>query len=355
MSADRMRVGLVLGGGGVKGAAYHTGALGAIVEATGWNPSRAEYIVGTSAGSIIGSLLAAGVTPAMMAAHAAGQGFPGVDGDGEQPVAEPGDPSLGYQLYLRGWPSLALGSPRLALTTLRNPRGFTPGALAAGWLPKGPLSTEPIRRIIHRAVPEGWADHPNVWAIAVDYRTGGRVVFGQEGAPETDLATAVAASCAVPGYFRPVRIEGREYIDGGVYSVSNLDLLAGRGLDLVICINPMSSLFQTSHWTPRSRLLDFTRSMIGRRLGGEARQVRESGTPVLLIQAQEADLEAFGSSMMSRRNRRKTLEVARQTVAAQLQEPENGELLSILRGSPGRRRTPARPATAKSARAAGRT
>ena len=61
--------------------------------------------------------------------------------------------------------------------------------------------------------------------------------------PLEGVGTAVAASCAIPGFYRSVRIGDRRYVDGGVHSTSNLDLLAGEGLDLVICLNPTSSLY----------------------------------------------------------------------------------------------------------------
>ena len=64
--------------------------------------------------------------------------------------------------------------------------------------------------------------------------------FGRIGAPETDVATAVAASCAVPWLFAPVEVGGVRYVDGGVYSPTNLDLMAGLDLDLVIVVSPMS-------------------------------------------------------------------------------------------------------------------
>ena len=70
-----MRVGLVLGAGGVQGGAWLTGALDALAERTGWDPASADVIVGTSAGSMIGSLIAAGIPPWFMVAHSEGETF----------------------------------------------------------------------------------------------------------------------------------------------------------------------------------------------------------------------------------------------------------------------------------------
>ena len=66
--------------------------------------------------------------------------------------------------------------------------------------------------------------------------------FGRAGAPAADLADAVAASCAIPGFYHPETIAGRRYVDGGIYSTSNPDLLRDEDLDLVICLNPTSTL-----------------------------------------------------------------------------------------------------------------
>ena len=103
------------------------------------------------------------------------------------------------------------------------------------------MSTDSLKDVVSRAVPGSWVEHPNYWAVACDYESGRRTPFGRVGSPRAEIGDAVAASCAIPGFFRPVKIGGRRYVDGGVCSVSNLDLVAGRGLDLVICLNPLTS------------------------------------------------------------------------------------------------------------------
>jgi NTE family protein len=65
-------------------------------------------------------------------------------------------------------------------------------------------------------VPAGWSSHPRLWIVAIDYLSGEKVAFGREGAPPASLGDAVAASCAVPGFYQPVRVGGRCYVDGGV-------------------------------------------------------------------------------------------------------------------------------------------
>ena len=91
------------------------------------------------------------------------------------------------------------------------------------------------------------------------------------------MAEAVAASCAIPGFYHPVKIAGRRYVDGGICSTSNLDLLCGDDLDLVVCLNPMSSLAPGAGGSPADRFAALMRSAAGRRLGHEARKLREAG------------------------------------------------------------------------------
>ena len=77
---------------------------------------------------------------------------------------------------------------------------------------------------------------------AVDRRSGRRVVFGSPGAPDASVAQAVEASCTVPWLFAPVKIGDREYVDGGVWSPTNLDAApAGRDTH-VLCLNPTANL-----------------------------------------------------------------------------------------------------------------
>ena len=330
-----MRVGLVLGAGGVMGGAWITGGLHALATETGWDPAEAEYIVGTSAGAMMGSLLAAGVPPWFMVAHSAGETFPGVVGADGRPAAT-ADRSAGARFtWHRGFPRLLLGSPELIVHGLRNPLKTPPLGLLVAWGPQGVISTEPLKEVIRRVVPEGWADHPNLWVVAADYGNLRRTVFGRAGAPVADLADAVAAACAIPAFYHPVRIGNRVYIDGGINSVSNLDLLADEKLDLVICLNPMTSLHQPRRAGARAAALLRARS--GRRLGREALLLRERGTKVVLIQPLARDLAAMGSNYMSTSRRHRVIETAIETVTEQLRQPEVARMLGDLpRGDPNR-------------------
>jgi NTE family protein len=338
-----MRAGLVLGAGGVLGGAWLTGALHALARETEWDPGSADYVVGTSAGAMIGALLAAGVPPWFMVAHSRGESFEGLTGPDGRPAAE-ADRAAGaiFRLH-RGLPGIGPGSLRMAFTALSNPLRHTPLQLLAGWLPAGLVSTEPLKDVIGRAVPGRWVEHPNFWAVACDYRSGRRIPFGRAGGPQVPVADAVAASCAIPGFYRPVEIDGRRYVDGGVCSASSVDLLAGRGLDLVICLNPLSGSPGTP-LDPRDWLGALSRRTNARRLAHETRKVRGLGTEVVTIEPTPDDLEAMGRNMMSVKRRRQVIETAERTVLAQLRRPQIRAALSDLpAGEPHRIRRPPGP------------
>jgi NTE family protein len=325
-----MRVGLVLGAGGIQGGAWLTGGLDALAEETGWDPASADYVVGTSAGAMIGALCASGIPPWFMVAHSRGEVFDGIRDARGRPAAD-ADRAAGARFELqRAWPPIGPGSWRLALRTLTNPRRYTLATVASGWLPRGMFSTAGLRDTIESVVPSGWSPHPNLWIVACDYETGRRVPFGRSDAPPADLADAVTASCAIPGFYHPTTIAGRRYIDGGIYSASNADILRNEGLDLVVCLNPTSTLHPIRAINPRDAFNIAFQRASGRRLGSEAKKLRTAGTDVVLIQPVEEDLKAMGPNLMRAGNRNEVIEVARHTVARQLAEPGNRELLASL-------------------------
>jgi NTE family protein len=300
------------------GGAWLTGGLEALATETGCDPASVEYVVGTSAGSMMGGLLTSGIPPWFMVAHSEGRTFEGLSGVDGRPQGT-ADRAAGANFGLdRSLPRIGPGSWQLIARSMAAPRLHRPPALLAGWLPQGVISTEPLKDTIRRVVASGWNQHPNFWAVACDYATGRRVPFGRDDAPPADLADAVAASCAIPGFYRPVKIAGRRYVDGGLWSTSNLDILGSAGLDLVICLNPTSSLHPPFAWNPVERVAGFTRTLSGRRLGSERKKLRAAGTEVVLIQPTTEDHAAMGPNLMSTKNRNPVIQTAIRTVREQL-------------------------------------
>jgi len=342
-----MRTGLVLGAGGIVGGSWLIGALDALESETGWSPTTADVISGTSAGSVIGALTAAGLAPSLIAAYASGGAadqLVEMEERGDM-VLEAGIGEMPYRLQ-RALPPIGPGSWRMAVSTLLRPRTHAPSAVMAGWLPRGFVSPQPISDLVGRFVEGEWPSGPGrYWAVAADYATGRRTVFGREGAPQADVRDAVAASCAIPGFYHPVKIGGRRYIDGGICSVSNLDLLCDEGLDLVVCLNPMSSL---ARMTPRStpeRVAARMREQAGRRLGREAKKLRERGTDVLILQPTADDLAVMGTNFMARDRREQVIERATRTTARELRRRRNRPGVTY----PKRTRRTSRPAAARKA------
>jgi NTE family protein len=340
-----MRVGLVLGAGGVVGASWLIGALEALEAETGWRATQAERIVGTSAGAVVGSLAATGIPAEYMSAYSAGRSLDGFAEAETRADALTGR-LLGSEYRLqRALPPLGPGSWRLALNTLLHLRRHSPATVIAGWLPRGFISTAPIQRLVETFVPDAWPEHPGYWAVAADYSSGKRVAFGRDDAPDAHVAEAVAASCAIPGFYHPVRIAGRRYVDGGICSTSNLDLLCGAELDLVVCLNPMSSIAPVAGGSPADRFAGLMRSAAGRRLGREARKLRDEGAEVLILQPGRDDCALMGLNLMRGARRVQVIEQARKSTARELRRLRDTHLLPS-------RRTRRRPAAAKPARRA---
>lgn len=309
------------------GASWLIGALEALEAETGWRASEADHLVGTSAGAVIGALAAEGIAAEYMGAYAGGRTL-----EGYAEAESRADALVGrligteYRLAL-ALPPVGPGSWRLALGTLRRLRSTSPATVLAGWLPRGFISTAPISGLIESFVPARWPDHPAYWAVAADYRSGKRVAFGRDDAPAAAVADAVAASCAIPSFYHPVTIDGRRYVDGGICSTSNLDLVCGRGLDLVICLNPMSSVAPVRAGSPADRFAALMRAAAGRRLGHEARKLREEGTEVLILQPGRDDCALMGLNLMSGSRRVQVMEQARKSTARELRRLRDTRLL----------------------------
>jgi len=242
---------LVLGGGGVTGVAWEIGMLTALAEA-GTDLTDADVVIGTSAGSVVGALVAGGQDlPALYAGQLA------------PPTAEI-PARLGLAMMLR-WAWAAAG--RRDEQRARARIGAM--ALAAQTVPEADR-----RAVIATRLRQ--ADWPSrkLLITAVDARTGEFVVFDRE--KGVDLVDAVGASCAVPGVWPPVTIGDRRYVDGGVRSPVNADLAAGY--DRVVIVAPVTASFGPASNT--------------------GRQIAALGAKTVLIRPDKAARRAFGRNVL---------------------------------------------------------
>lgn len=271
------RVGLVLGGGGAVGAAYHAGALAALEHDLGWDARHAAVIVGTSAGSLVGALLRQGVPPTDLAALTVG-----VDARYASPALvaslldRPALPRItfGNVLRLPRMPSLAMVSGLLKLAARRRAVPF--GALSM-MLPEGREVLAPhLAFFDHREAVESWPDE-TLLICAVRRRDWRRIVFGST-LTTPPLSLALAASCAVPGYFAGVNIDGEVYLDGGAISATNADVLTRHAVDAAIVLSPMTG---SGRCPSVSQLI---RRLCRRTLDQELRALRRRGIPAVVIE-----------------------------------------------------------------------
>ncbi len=320
MAARRVKRGLVLGGGGVLGAAWMIGALSALQEVHAFDPRDCDVIVGTSAGSIVAALLGAGVSVQQMKDHQ--RGIPITDG----PLA---GYSFDYEKATGGSRPkrprlLGPGSAKMITTGLRKVGKILLTAVLSGFLPAGSGSLARIGHLVDAITPmDEWSPHPNLWSVAMDYETGLRVPFGRADQPTAPLSMAVMASCAIPAWFEPVQINGRSYVDGGTWSATNADLLASMGLDEVYVVAPMVSFHVDRPNTLLTRLERRWRVQVTKRCLREVESVRSTGADVTVIGPGPQDLEVMGGNAMDLPRRLTVLETSERTSREALRDPEN--------------------------------
>jgi NTE family protein len=320
----RRRWGLVLGGGGVLGGAWMVGALTALEEVHGLDARDAEMIVGTSAGSVTAALLGAGIGVGDLRAHQLG--------------SRPANELLAavtwdYDTSAGGahppLPRFHPGSAALITRNVGRWHRMPPTTVLAGLLPEGRGSLTAVGALIAGLVPQGWSPHSGVRIVALDYDSGHRVVFGHPRFPAVDLADAVMASCAIPGWYAPVTIGGRRYVDGGAWSATSADLLAGLGLDEVFVIAPMVSFAFDRPASLLARAERRWRLQVTRRCLREVSKLHAGGSEVTVLGPGPDDLTAMGSNLMAPERRRDVLQTSLRTARAALLDPESISQLPV--------------------------
>jgi NTE family protein len=291
---------LVLAGGGIVGEAWMNGVLAGIEDAGGVDFTRCEAFVGTSAGSIVAARLAAGRRPprpdgrrgeaSALASEADGDagGDGAVDGDADADGAvlrvARGAARVGWALSAPvAGAAIAVSAPATALA-----RAAVLGRVAT--------HGQPLHQLHGRVARWGARFDGRLRVCAVDRRTGRRTVFGAPGAPAASVADAVCASCAIPWVFAPVAIGDGEYVDGGAWSVTNLDAAhAGRGTQ-VLCLDPTANL------GGRDRRMALLRGAFRVASGLEIHALRRRGALVEHVAPDAGAATSMGTNFMSPRH-----------------------------------------------------
>lgn len=321
-----MKLGLVLGGGGLVGMGYHAGALKAL-EDSGVDPAAADLIIGTSAGSVMGAYLRAGWTPTDFFDYAHGR-HPNAEKTSDEQkemVRELFTPMYenGSQRARRAIGSLFAAAASRGLW--RKVGGRVPTSALRRAFPSGMYSTQRTRERLEAELGPDWPEG-ELYCCASDLYSGRRVAFGHPDAPQAPLHLAVLASTAIPGVFPPVKIGDRHYVDGGVLSATSLDLAADEGCDAIICIAPLGYRRDAEKQLRDDlRLLGpvVLRAMFARSLRREVVAARAKGVDVLVIRPWLTDLKSHGTNSMRYFDRAELVSSSREGTLRLLEENED--------------------------------
>jgi NTE family protein len=244
---------LVLGAGGTIGGAWMGGVLAGIAAETGIDFAACERIVGTSAGSMVAADLLAGVEPRAPGERDAAP----ADGGGAAPLADETTAERALLAAAADAGGAGNGAGRLrdrasrlgaelasaagtSLAPIALSLGRAPGALVrAAALARVEQSARTLEDLGARIAEHGLDWDGRLRVACVDRARGRRVVFGSPGAPAATVAQAVQASCSIPWVFRPVRVGDAEYVDGAVWSPTNMDAAPAGRETHVLCLAPM--------------------------------------------------------------------------------------------------------------------
>lgn len=275
-ASGRARVGLALAGGGPLGAIYEIGALCALEEAlVGVDFTRLDSYVGVSAGALVAAGLVNGMSPREQCAAFIENA--GLEGD----LLEP---SLLMRPAWREFGRRLAALPRLAAQagwdiTVRRRSKLAALERLGRAMPTGVLSGEALQTQLAKAfsVPGRTNDFRKLdrtlVLVATDLDSGEAAPFGMPGWDHVPISVAIQASAALPGLFPPVTIDGHSYVDGALKKTLHASVLLDRGLDLLLCLNPLVPFDST---VARPRVLGRATEPIPR--------MEDGGLPLVLSQ-----------------------------------------------------------------------
>jgi NTE family protein len=269
----RSRTALVLGGGGFTGAVYEIGALRALdLLSVNRTVNQFDVYVGTSAGSFVASLAANGVTPEEMMRVVNQQvptPFRDIDvGTLLRPnLVDYARKGIGLPFKLAGLVrELApqLGSVSLMDVVLGLGEALPAGVYSGGGIQRymREVLSDPDRSDDFRQLEN------ELFLAATDLDTCERIVFGTEGWDDVPISTAVRASTALPMVYSPVEVKGRELVDGGIVSTTNVDIAVEAGAKFIVVVNPLVPFVN-----------DFSKRVGNLTGGSRPRRVSDMGLP----------------------------------------------------------------------------
>jgi NTE family protein len=318
----RSKTALVLGGGGFTGGVYQIGALRALDLLTvNRTVNDFDVYIGTSAGAFVSTLVANGITPEEMSRV--------VNNQAPTPFREV---DLGTLLRLnysdfvsRGllFPLRLAGLTRTLAGRWREVSVMDILAGLAEALPAGIYSGAGVEKYMRGILTD--ADRsddfrlvePELYLTATDLDTCERVVFGATGWDDVPISKAVSASAALPMVYRPVEIKGRQFVDGGIRSTTNIDLAVERGAKFIVVVNPLvpyvndfQKRIPTIFGSRVRRVSDMGYAQVGYqafKLLAHARlhehvkrwSERYPGVDIILIEPDPNDELMFGTSIMN--------------------------------------------------------
>jgi predicted acylesterase/phospholipase RssA len=319
------RVGLALAGGGPVGAVYEIGALRALDEAVdGLDLNDLHVYVGVSAGSLVASFLANGMSTAHLVRILA-----------EHEPADPLLPAVFFTPAYREFAERGLRLPALVtdavLTFLRHPNIFRSASRLAHAIPAAVFDNRPLRKALEEAFARPGRSNDfreldrQLVVVATDLATGMPIRFGEGALNTVPISRAVQASCALPGLYPPVSINGRCCVDGVLLKTVHASVAFEHGADLVVCVNPIvpvdTSAGVAAGELPRGVLVrgglptlmsQTFRTMIHSRLaaGFATYADRYPNSQFVLFEPPRDEYDMFFSNVFSLSSRRKVCDLA---------------------------------------------